>query len=391
MNWMYYKTQLTLILRNKKNILALLLAVIAAIAVAFHYSAVLLPPEKANLTVIRNEVRTLQAAPKLFSNEAAVLKADQTILAGVKGPRATLIAGLDAKLQAYDVQWHNRNLYTYPAVYYTAHSLNAYPITDGHFGVTRLRARLKYYRQHPTVRVDLAVYNEQTFLHTLARLSAQWLPWAAIALCAILACDRLTEDWHHRSVTATLPLSMRRQLGLKTLAVLTPVAAVLLFTVLVLAVATIPRYGIGLGAGVTQYLGGQFTYQYRVLSMPVYFLRWTGLLALTCWFTVRLLLVLQLVVRNEFVALASAACLFLSPLLYYVRSEGAFDPFPVPVFLPMTFTGIGRVLTGTEHFFYATWLMNGAIAVAVWLGWGLLIELALYAGSQSLQRERVIL
>lgn len=377
MAFSYLWAQIKLILHRRKNLLVIGLALVGMFAYVIDFEGRTLPPEGIDLAAAKQEHQNiadyLRVSGGSLNNPgiANTGDAERLLLKGVKQHRrADLLKGLRLQLIRQDGYWLNQEDVSYPVVYYQDRSKTAQPREDGHFNNVRMKTRIKYYQAHPALPVTLARVNERTFLQTLARVSRQYLPIAVILVTLWLANNVICDDWRHPSVTWGLPLGQTKRYWLKAAAVLLVVFALVALFVLVVAVATIPRFGVGTGARIAQHYGVH--YAFRTISLAEY-LGWTAslLVGLTLVWT-RLSEFLQLVTRNEYLTLIGGYLLLLAPVVYFDRGIGLWQPWTTRMLT--TVTEAGQVVDGTQNFLYGVAQLTPQWALFVLIGWWVVIE-----------------
>ncbi|WP_179394416.1 hypothetical protein [Lacticaseibacillus absianus] len=376
MRWHYYLVQLRLLLQRKKNLAAIGLALIAVAAYCFYYNERTLPPERIDLTTLRNE--TKDTADYLKANGDATLypatagraRIDARLLQGITHhDREVLLNGYTARLANYLMG--NSENYLLPLEYYLNPKKYEYVDKDGRYYINQTQARVTYYSQHARVPVDVAVLNQQTFLQTLVRLTAAWLPLGVLILCLALGNDMVTDDWQHQTVSWGQPLRWRTRLRLKTLAVLTVVALIVIVAVGAVAAVTLPRYGLGRGAMVVQHYGRFMST--RLISQTQYLAEFTLLLLVASWLMTRLTLAIQLLLGNEYIALILGGVFLLLPQAYYMRGIGFVKPWVT--WLMPSYTQLGSVVSGEMSYRYDAQVMTTSHALLVMGLWLIGIEL----------------
>ncbi|WP_125703889.1 hypothetical protein [Lacticaseibacillus daqingensis] len=383
--WRYYRQQVRLLLRQPKTWLAGGLMLLATLSFGVRFNAASLPPERLRPSALATEIKTLQSATTLDGLATAALRQDQAIQRGLRGSVAARRQAMTVYLQRLDLNFYDANNYSYPAVYYTDRSLNADPVRDGHFGVSRMLAQLAgIARVAPTL--PQAWLDEQTFSQTLVRVSAVWLPWACLLAIMLIGGDVVVRDWRHETVTWALPLSVHGQLAVKAAAVLTLVAAGVLAFVGLLALWVMPQNGLGHGAIIAHYTGHKFAFD---LLTPAQYDGWLAvLLGLMSWLVIRLLMLLQVLVRRTGLAVGLAAVLGLTALVTLVRDGGTVRTWPL--WLPTTYLPVGRVITGAQGFWYSAARLTAAQAALVFGLWIGGVELGLWLAVRHAQHQGVM-
>lgn len=392
MAWAYFKMQLRLLLTRKKNWLMIGLAMAAMVVFCAYGNQATQPREKINTRIIKIDRAAINAelaragknGAAKYPGLASRSRSETLLLQALKSnQRKKLLQGIQWELARQGDYWYNADDYSYPVQYYQARSATDDPRADGHFYNLKMIKRITAYQHHPQQKFNQAVYNEQTFLQTMARVCRRWLPLSLIMLILALANDVYTADLAHASVGWGAPLAASKRLVLKSLAVLTVAFTLVLVFVAMVAVTTLPRFGLGLGAGVARHVGRH--YAFTMVTLGWYFGWVTLLCVLLSWCWVRLSLALQLLLHNEYATLLLSLGLLATPALYFQRGVAASVP-RVLAYLP-TYTEAGQLVDGTQNFLYDAAQLTPTWATLVLMAWLVAIELILAALTRLQQRR----
>ncbi|MFT9266302.1 hypothetical protein [Oenococcus sp.] len=394
--------ELKRILKGKKNRLAIGLFLILAIIFAGFFSQSTFDGEQINPELLRQtnlyQVQTLRHVEKHEVPNGPVLQ--------FYPPSIKINSRRVADLQKHDWSKYARDSAAYfPAFtrwYQQGAAQNmSYPTNYGdtnNYPMGFVDSANYYYRYSASY-YRAAAKSKSVNRHMLEEASSagstlNFLKSDAISvfflLLIIIVCDQLVSDRKHRSIFLGQPLSLYRRTWSKTAAALT---SWLILSAIAIALVALVN---GLRFGFSDWLinhplahNGRFYPYFTQIQPALELLQAIALLAILGLLISRLAILLNLILKNEFLtALALAVLVFFERIYWYpycgIASDYSIYPFP--------YFQVGRLVTGLQSFMYAQnglTFAKGMLVIACYvLDLEILIQIILLATKSGYLRRK---
>lgn len=382
-------------IRNKKNIAVVVILLLATL----YYALFLIPDYQPNEEINERDIRTehdsmvhwidnMQGDGMSSGASFALayfperIELDAARLEALENNDYESYAEWTSRWYIYEDSWiyGSPDSLSYNHVYYGVDQ--DYPRQEGRYWYLETANRYEKYVEEK-IEIVPDVLEERTALQTGYRLlNNSWVPLVLIAIVVFYSNDVIIKDRHHLTIVKSFPLSLSGKLWTKTFIVMTAA----LGTILVLGLLSLIIVGFQHGVGsfsipVSVYDGyvleggGSF----ETISIGVFYVQAFVLISLIFYLFTRGIVVLSLVVRNEFFNLLIGLALIFSERLYYMRGIGFFSNVDL---LPPTFFPVGQVLSGYQNHLYnspAITFQNGVYSL---LGSIIVVEIVLFIATR---------
>lgn len=361
----YIRWELKVFFSNRKNIILFILLLLASL----YYALYLAPDYQPIESVNKNEIEARYEDRQEFLDNVEIREGSHPMTVfsyqvfpewnEYDGTRLDALAAGDLHTYAEATShWYSysddiifasgRDFFLrYTTGYYTYG--NNFSHSDGHYAYLSSAER---YGKYANASYDLSiqVFEERTALQTLQRLLTSSLPYILLIVCLFLSNDIVMKDRHHLSIVNGFPLTPFKRLMLKGLVALLGS----LTSLIVLAPAFLVigfREGFGtLSLPVVRY---HFEFlnlgTYESMSMGLFLVQ--SFVMILLWFTIiiSLVLLMSIVLKNEFINLTIGIILFIEAT-YYQR--GAIIDNWLS-YLPTSYVQIGNIVSGYRQYILA--------------------------------------
>ncbi|PRY75911.1 hypothetical protein [Alkalibacterium olivapovliticus] len=391
----YFRFELKAFSRNKKNLAVIILLLLASL----YYSIILVPDYQPNESVDESDIRSEHDSMVYWidnmqgdgiSSGAQFALAYYPELINIDSQRLQALEEEDYQNYTdWTAEWYTyQDTYTfgypeflsYNHVYYGPDQ--DYPLQEGSYWY---RETARRYEEYVNEGIDLTVdvLEERTALQTVYRLlNSTIVPILLITVIVFYANDIVVKDRKHLTITKSFPLSFSGKLWTKTMVVLTTTGVTILVFFLIILLAVGFRHGVGsFSIPITVYDGLvlQNRGTFNSISLGLFYIQAFSLLLLISYLFTRIIILLSLLVRNEFFNLFAGIALIFTERLYYIRGIGSFSDVDL---LPSTFFPVGQVLSGYQNHLYnspAITFENGVLSLMAAI---LLVEMILFIATR---------
>jgi len=237
---------------------------------------------------------------------------------------------------------NGKGLLYYNPRYYTAGNL--YATEDGHYAYMYSASRYKGYSEGNSD-LSINVFEERTALQTLQRMLHGYLPLILLVSCILFTSDIVLKDKRNPTLIKGFPLSIWRRLLVKGGVAL--IGSIL--TIIPLLVGFI-IIAIQSGVGDFQLPVPIFSYETRAftsISMGSYLFQ--NALLILFWFLllISMLLLVSIILRNEFANLVVGCIVVFAEFYYYVRGLGFVKDIQ---WYPSSYVQVGQILSGYREY-----------------------------------------
>lgn len=379
----YFKFELSQFLKNKKNIAIYVLLLFLACFYALNIAPSYKPIEKVDAKEIEARYLSREAFLSEFRNNPNRFQG----MAGYglaiyprwnKHEKDRLDALNDGNLKKYSKatsEWYlySNNLiygsgvYFYSPGYYT-HG-NLYAEEDGYYGYLYSASRYQGYAEGKS-KLSINVFEERTALQTLQRLLHSYLPMILMICCVFLTVDIVLKDRLNPSLLKGFPISDWKKLIIKgAVSLIGSIGVIVPLSIGLLLIGI--RYGFGdfqLPVPIYSYEGEPSYFnkgEFINITMGSYLLENFILLVFCFMFLISLVLLVSMIIRNEFANLLVAAIFIFNEIFYFKRGIGFF--YEVENY-PTNYVQIGQIISGYRNYIYnssALNLGNGLTALGI--------------------------
>lgn len=359
--WPYFKIELNQFFKNKKNIAIYVLLLSFSIFYAIKLAPAYDPIEKVDRPAMeasfltRDEFLQSKKGADLSRSHPSVRYAVQAFIPWNE-LETRRIEALDAKdLKAYAAatgEWYaytdahtlrGGNFYYNPR-YYTYGNFEAHQ--EGHMAYITTGARYTAYADVDS-ELTVAIFEERTALQTLYRLINSYLPYVLFIASLLLSLDIVLKDRHHPTLLRGYPISDWKKLLAKGITAF--IGSVLLIVPIVGGLLII---GLQSGFGNLQLpipvLGDEWV---ETITLGDFFAKSAAMFLVWYCALISIVLLLSVVVRNEFINLAAGAVLVFAEFAYISRGLGYREPIEN---YPTTYAQIGHVISNMRNYYYET-------------------------------------
>lgn len=376
----YFLFELKAFSRSTKNIAVMILLVVAAL----YYSLFLAPNYRPNESINESEIQSEQDSivhwienreSEGVSVGAQFALAYYPPLIEINSERLEALEEDDFKAYStWTAEWYiyqdmftfgNPQYLSYNYVYYGIDQ--EYPLQEGSYWYRETANRYAQYAEEDS-KVSPAVLEERTALQTVYRLlNTSSVPVIMLAVVVFYANDSVVKDRKHLSITKSFPVSFSGKLWTKTLVVLTMTAFTFIGLLLIFLVIIGYQEGFGsFSLPISVYDGLVLNNRgsFDSISLGRFYIQAAVLIFLITYIFVRAIILLSVLVRNEFFNLFAGIALIFSERIYYMRGIGFFSNVDL---LPPTYFPIGEVLTGYQNHLYnspSITFQNGVYSLA---------------------------
>lgn len=361
--WAYYKFEFLQFIFNKKNIAIYVILLFFSCYYALKIAPAYNPIEKVDVSEMEaryltreeflNNVQINEGTHPLTLFAAQIFpewnEYDKERLEAIKQHNFNEYAEATFKWYAYsdemifryggDFLYYNPGYYTYG---------NNYAREDGHFAYSYSASRYEGYTKGKSD-LSLNIFEERTALQTLQRELHSYLPLILIVSCILLTVDIVLKDRRNPTLLQGLPLSDWIRLILKG-------AVALVGSILAIVPLSVGLLIIGLQNGF-----GDFN-----LPVPIYhsvdelFSNTTIreylfqiVLFLVIWFLfiISLLLLVSVLLKNEFATLLIGCVVVIVEFAYFSRGIGVIRDVQ---WYPTSYVQVGQIISGYRNYLYGT-------------------------------------
>jgi len=370
--WSYFKFESFQFIRNKKNIAIYVLLLFFSCYYALIIAPTYIPIEKVDVKEIEaryltreeflNQVDIHDGTHSLTRFAAAIFpewnEYDQNRLEAIKREDFKEYAEVTSKWYAYSdkmIFFHGRDLLYYNPGYYTYG--NSYARMDGHYAYLYSASRYQGYSEGKS-NLSIDVFEERTALQTVQRLLDSYLPLLLIASCIFFSADIVLRDRRNPTLLRGLPFSDWKKLMIKgAVSFLGSILAILPLSVGLFIIGGRNGFGdFNLPVPIISTSG------FSTISMGEYLVQNIVLIVLWFVFIISLLLLVSVLLKNEFANVLVGFAFIMAEFFYYSRGVGYVWDVQ---WYPATYVQVGQIVSGYRSFLYDS--------VALSLGSGLVV------------------
>lgn len=399
----YYLFELKAFCHNKKNSAVIILLLLAAL----YYSLVLVPSYQPNEDINERDIRAEHDAMDYWmenregegiSSGAQFALAYFPDLIEIDSNRIEALEEDDYEAYAtWTAEWYNyQDFWIYSSPQFLSYNHiyygegQDYPIEEGSFWYRETAKRYEQYTESDST-LSPSILEERTALQTGYRLlNIKLVPFLLIAAVVFYANDIVTKDRRHLTIIKSFPLSLSQKLWTKTLVVLSMSSLTLFGLFIIIMLLAGLQHGFGsfsIPVPVYDGLVLEARGSFDVISLGQFYFQAAVMILLIIFLFTRLIILLSLLIRNEFFNLFAGLSLIFAERMYYMRGIGYFSNVDL---LPSTFFPIGQVLSGYQNHLYnspAITFQNGVLSL---LSAIILIELLIFIASRFKAIQRFI-
>ncbi|EHN58202.1 hypothetical protein [Oenococcus kitaharae] len=355
--------ELKRILKRKKNRFAIGLFLILALIFAGFFSQTTFQGERVNQELLTQnniyQIRTLRHVrahnipnPPVLAFYPQSIRLNTRRVADLQKHNWQQYARDSAAYFPAFIRWYQQGAaqnMSYPTNY---GDTNTYPMGFVDSASYYYRYAASYYRAAANAKtVNRAVLEEASSAgSTLNFLKSDAMP-VFFLLLIVIVCDQLVSDRKHRSIFLGQPVSLYRRTWSKTAAA---ISSWLILSVIAIALVAVIN---GLRFGFSDWLinhplahNGRFYPYFTQIQPAIELLEAIALLAILGILISRLAILLNLILKNEFLTALILAILVFFERAYwypYCGIGGDYSIYPFPYFQ------VGRLVTGTQSSMYA--------------------------------------
>lgn len=363
----YFKFEISQFVKNKKNIAIYVLLLFLACFYALNIAPSYKPIEKVDAREIEARYLSREAFLSTFYNNPDRFQGMASFGLAIypewnKLDKARLDALKENNLKKYsqvtsDWYIYSNNLtygserFFYSPGYYT-HG-NLYASEDGYYGYLYSASRYDGYSEGKS-KLSINVFEERTALQTLQRLLHSYLPMILMICCIFLTVDVVLKDRLNPSLLKGFPISDWKKLIIK--GVVSLIGSIGLIVPLSIGLILIGiRYGFGdfhLPVPTYSFLGEPSYFkkgEFINITMGSYLIQ--NSIILLFWFIllISLVLLVSMIIKNEFANLLVGAILIFNEIFYFQRGIGFF--YEVENY-PTNYVQVGQILSGYRNYIY---------------------------------------
>ncbi len=373
--WPYFKIELSQFFKNKKNIAIYVLLLSFSVFYAIKLAPAYDPIEKVDRPAMeasfltRDEFLQSKKGADLSRSHPSIRYAVQAFIPWNELEKRRMEA-LDANdLKAYAAatgEWYaytdahtlrGGNFYYNPR-YYTYGNFEAHQ--EGHMAYLAASARYTAYADVDT-ELTINIFEERTAFQTLYRLIDSYLPYVLFIASLLLSLDIVLKDRHNPSLLRGYPISDWKKLLAKGITAF--IGSVLLI---------VPIFGGLLIIGLQSGFGSLhlpipvFDEEwFEIITLGNFFAKSAGMILAWYFALISIVLLLSVVVRNEFINLAVGAVLVFAEFAYMSRGLGWRKP--IENYLT-SYAQIGQVVSKMRNYYYdtaaVTWSFGSLLLLA---------------------------
>jgi len=361
--WAYFKFEFIQFISNRKNIAIYVILLFFWCYYALIIAPVYNPIEKVDESEI--EARYLTRAEFLdnvvltdgshaLTRFAAAIYPewndyDKARLDAIEHGKMEDYAEATAKWYAYADQMifkSGRGVLFYNPGYYTYG--NNYATMDGHYAYSYSASRFEGYAEAKSD-LSINVFEERTALQTLQRLLDSYLPIILMISCILFTVDIVLKDRRNPTLVQGLPISDWRKMLVKGgVSLLGCILTIIPLSVGLLIIGSQNGFG-DFALPVPIYSAGENLF--TNVMMGEYLIQ--NMLFTIFWFLfiISLLLLVSVMMKNEFVNLLAGCVFIFAEFIYFKRGMGAFGNVQ---WYPTNYVQVGQVISGYRNYLYAT-------------------------------------
>lgn len=358
--WPYFKFESFQFIRNKKNIAIYVILIFFSCYYALKIAPTYIPIEKVDVEEIEarlltreeflNNVEIHDGTHSLTRFAAAIFpewnEYDQNRLEAIKREDFKEYAEFTSKWYAFSDQlifFHGRDLLYYNPGYYTYG--NSYARMDGHYAYLYSASRYQGYSEGKS-NLSVDVFEERTALQTVQRLLDSYLPLLLIASCIFFSADIVLRDRRNPTLLRGLPFSDWKKLMIKgVVSFFGSILAILPLSVGLLIIGGRNGFGdFNLPVPISSPSGS-----FSTISMGEYLIQNLVLIVLWFVFIISLLLLLSVLLRNEFANVLVGFAIITAEFFYYSRGVGYVWDVQ---WYPTTYVQVGQIISGYRNYLY---------------------------------------
>ncbi|WP_208560474.1 hypothetical protein [Marinilactibacillus kalidii] len=386
----YYLFEIKSFIRNKKNIAAFILLLLATLYYSIILSPEYVPNERINETEIRQDYEEMtswldnmrgdgisEGSAFALSYFPELIELNEKRLASLEEEDFQTYAETTSDWYLYQDDWiySSPEFLSYNRAYYGIEQ--DYPQQEGRYWYMDTANRYEAYT-NMTREINPSILEEKTGLQTGFRVwNTTLVPVVLIGLVVIYSNDIVTKDKKHLSLVRSFPISFSGKLLAKTAVVLT--ASLFTSILLFMLGITIVSFKNGFGSfsiPVSIFKGPILSVaNYDTITIGTFYLQAFALLLMISYAFTRFCVLCSLLFKNEYVTLLIGGALIFTERLYYIRGVGYFSNLDL---IPSSFFSIGQVLSGYQNHLYnssSISFQNGILSILVLI---LVIELSLF-------------
>ncbi|QFG00780.1 ABC transporter permease [Psychrobacillus glaciei] len=235
--------------------------------------------------------------------------------------------------------FYNPRYYTYG---------NTYSWMDGHYAYLYSASRFEGYTEGKS-NLSVNVFEERTALQTLQRLLQAYLPLILLVCCILFTVDIVMKDRRNPTLLQGLPFSDWGKLLVKgVVSLLGSILAIIPLSVGLLIIGARNGFGdlwlpVPIIKPGEKYFSNIMMWQYLMENM-IFIMFWF-------LFIVSLLLLVSVILKNEFANLVVGCVFVVAEFMYYVRGIGAIRDVQ---WYPTSYVQVGQIISGYRNFLYVT-------------------------------------
>lgn len=382
----YYVFELNAMIRNKKNLAAVILFLLATLYFVLVIDPSYRPDESINEVEIQQEYDEMSHWLENYQGEGvssgaafalsyfpSLVEINETRLDAINQQDFKAYSTASAEWYRYKDQWiySSPEFLSYNKAYYGIEQ--DYPLQEGRYWYLNTATRYAAYVDR-NLEISPAVLEERTALQTGARVwNSSIFPMALIGLVVVFSIDIVTKDRAHLTVVRSFPLSFAQKLWVKTAVVLTAfsVVSVSIFAIGLILVSFRENFG-SLSIPMTVFNGPTLMEEhFHTISVGLFYLQSIGLMLVIAYLFIRFIILCSLLIKNEYFNLLIGLTVIFTERLYYIRGIGYFSTVDL---LPSTYFRVGEVLSGYQNHLYNSSAISFEIGMFSLIGTILIVE-----------------
>ncbi|WP_225744037.1 hypothetical protein [Marinilactibacillus sp. Marseille-P9653] len=357
----FYFFELNSIIRNKKNLAAIILLLITTLYYVFVIEPNYQPDERVDAVNVQQDYDemshwlenyrgegTSSGAAFALSYFPPLVELNETRLDALEQKDFAAYTRATAEWYRYEDQWifSSPEFLSYNTAYYGIGQ--QYPLQEGRYWYLSTATRYSAYVDKGT-RITPAVLEERTALQTGIRAwNSSIVPIALISLVVIFSIDIVTKDRNHLSLVSSFPLSFEQKLWVKTAVVITTFSIVS-FSIFLLGLSIVAlKEGFGSFSIPVIVFNGPILLEenFYTISICLFYLQAIALILVIAYLFTRFIILCSLLLKNEYFNLLVGLAVIFTERLYYIRGIGYFsnvDLFPSTFFRMFLVSRFNRV------------------------------------------------
>lgn len=358
--WSYFKFEWFHFIRNKKNIAIYVILLFISFYYALVVAPTYIPIEKVDVKEIEaryltreeflNHVEIHDGTHSMTRFAAAIFpewnEYDKSRLEAIKRGDFKEYADATSKWYTYAdklIYVHGKDVLYYNPGYYTYG--NNYARMDGHYAYLYSANRFQGYSEGKSD-LSVHVFEERTAIQTLQRLLQSYLPLILMVSCILFSADIVLKDRRNPTLLQGLPYSDWKKLLVKGgISLLGSILAILPLSVGLFIIGG--RNGFGdFYLPVPIYSHSEL---FSTISMGEFLLQNMVLIILWFLFIISLLLLLSVLLKNEFANVLVGSAVVMAEFFYFSRGVGYIWDVQ---WYPTTYVQVGQIISGYRNYLY---------------------------------------